>query len=300
LNGFSGTKMLRRLLELIRFSHTLFALPFALLSAAMAWSANARATPPVPFRWTDLLGILICMATARSAAMAFNRLTDRHIDALNPRTQMRHLPTGQLSTSSVVVFTIICSLGFVAGTFLFLPQNRLPLYFSVPVLGFLLGYSFAKRFTSLSHFWLGAALMAAPVAAWVAIRAEVAWAPVILGTAVLLWVAGFDMIYACQDYAFDVKMHLRSIPARYGVASALRLAMLCHFGMVGLLLTIPVVYDGLGKIYLAGVLAIGVLLVYEHSLVRPDDLRRVNRAFFHVNAVVSLGLLVVGMIDLFL
>ena len=291
--------MLVRLLELIRFSHTLFALPFALLAAAMAWSANLRAEPPQPFRWLDLLGILVCMATARSAAMAFNRLADRRLDALNPRTRQRHLPAGLLSTASVVVFTAACALGFVAGTLLFLPRNPIPLLASLPVLLFLFGYSYAKRFTALSHFWLGAALMLAPVAAWVAIRAEVAWPPVLLGMAVLLWVAGFDMIYACQDFDFDVRMRLRSVPARFGVAAALRLAALCHFAMVGLLLALPLVYDGFHGIYLAGVAAIGLLLVYEHWLVRPDDLSRVNRAFFHVNAVVSIGLLVVGVIDLF-
>jgi 4-hydroxybenzoate polyprenyltransferase len=290
--------MLLRLLELIRFSHTLFALPFALLAAAMAWSANARAEPRVPFRWLDLLGILVCMVTARSAAMAFNRLADRRLDALNPRTRQRHLPAGTLGTASVIVFTVACSLGFVAGTLLFLPHNPIPFDASLPVLAFLFGYSYAKRFTALAHFWLGAALMLAPVAAWVAIRAEVAAAPMLLGTAVLLWVAGFDMIYACQDFEFDVKMRLRSVPARYGVAAALRLAALCHFVMVGLLLAMPLVYDGFHGIYMAGVAAIGVLLVYEHAIVRPDDLSRVNRAFFHVNALVSIGLLAVGVMDL--
>ncbi len=292
--------MLIRLLELIRFSHTLFALPFALLAAAMAWSANLRAQPPVPFRWQDLLGILVCMAMARSAAMAFNRLADRTIDAQNPRTRTRHLPAGTLSTASVIVFTVVCSLGFVAGTLLFLPANWIPLYASLPVLAFLFGYSFAKRFTVFSHFWLGAALMAAPIAAWVAIRPEFAWAPLLLGTAVLLWVAGFDMIYACQDFEFDVRMRLRSVPARFGVAAALRTAAVCHFLMVGLLLAIPLTYDGFGRIFSTGVGLIGVLLVYEHWLVQPDDLSRVNQAFFHVNAVVSIGLLAVGTLDLFL
>jgi 4-hydroxybenzoate polyprenyltransferase len=290
--------MLRRLLELIRFSHTLFALPFALMAAVMAWVANRSEQPPIPFHWLDLLGILVCMATARSAAMAFNRLADRRIDALNPRTASRHLPAGELSVFSVVVFTIVCSLGFVAGTLLFLPRNPLPLYASVPVLLFLFGYSFAKRFTSLSHFWLGAALMAAPVAAWVAIRAEIAWPPLLLGLAVLLWVAGFDMIYACQDVDFDVKMRLRSIPARLGVANALRLAALCHCGTMGLLLSLPFVYDKLGRIYWVGTIVIGLLLAYEHSIVRPNDLSRVNRAFFHVNAIVSIGLLAITALDL--
>jgi 4-hydroxybenzoate polyprenyltransferase len=238
------------------------------------------------------------MATARSAAMAFNRLADRRLDALNPRTQTRHLQTGVLRAGGVALFTAICSLMFVAGTLLFLPRNPVPLYASVPVLGFVFGYSFSKRFTLLSHFWLGAALMLAPLGAWVAIRPELAWAPVVLGAAVLLWVAGFDIIYACQDLEFDRQTGLRSVPARFGLARALRLAALCHLGTVVLLLLLMLVYDGFGLIYLAGVVAIGVLLAYEHWLVRPDDLSRVNRAFFHVNAVVSVGLLVVGVLDL--
>ena len=148
---------LRHVLEMIRFSHTLFALPFALLAAAMAWKLNLSETPPRVFRWLDLVGILLCMVTARSAAMAFNRLTDRRIDALNPRTKMRHLPAGVLSVGGVWAFTIACSLGFVAATLLFLP-NWIPLAASVPVLLFLFGYSYAKRFTALSHLWLGIAL----------------------------------------------------------------------------------------------------------------------------------------------
>jgi 4-hydroxybenzoate polyprenyltransferase len=294
-------RRLRQLLELIRFSHALFALHFALLSAAMAWAANARSEPPVPFRWLDLAGILVCMVCARSAAMALNRLADRRLDAVNPRTQSRHLPRGELSVGSVAAFTVVCSLGFVTGTLLFLPAgNWVPLAASVPVLLFLFGYSFAKRFTLLAHFWLGAALFLAPVAAWVAIRPEAAAAPLLLGAAVLLWVAGFDVIYACLDVEFDRQMHLHSIPARLGVPAALRVAASCHFGMVGLLLCIPLVYDEFGPVYVTGVLGIAALLVYEHTLVRPDDLTRVNRAFFHVNAVVSLGLLVIGVVDLVL
>lgn len=288
----------RQLLQMIRFSHTLFALPPALLAALMAWSVGARSDPPIPFRLRDLAGILLCMVFARSAAMAFNRLADRRLDALNPRTRLRHLPTGALSVGSVVSFTIFCSLGFVAGTLLFLPYNWIPLAASIPVLLFLLAYTYAKRFTLLAHFWLGAALMLAPLAAWVAIRPEIAWPPVLLGAAVLLWVAGFDIIYACQDVEFDLKMRLRSVPARFGVAGALRFAALCHLGMIALLSALPLVYDGFGMIYLTGVVAIAGLLIYEHSLVRADDLTRVNQAFFHVNAIVSIGLLVVGSVDL--
>lgn len=290
-------RSLRPFLELIRFSHTLFAMPFALLGAVMAWSAGRLRTPPVPFRLQDLAGIVVCMVFARSAAMAFNRLADRHLDAANPRTASRHLPAGKLRVTAVAAFTVACSLGFVAGTLLFLPHNPLPLYASSPVLAFLFSYSYAKRFTVLSHFWLGAALMLAPVAAWVAICGWIDWPPIVLGGAVLLWVAGFDMIYACQDADFDAARQLFSIPGRFGVKTALQLAALCHAGMLVLLLLLPRVYSQLGNLYLAGVLAVGALLVYEHSIVRPDDLSRVNQAFFHVNAVVSIGLLVVGCLD---
>ena len=288
---------LRSILEMIRFSHTLFALPFALLAAAMAWALNARSTPPVQFRWIDLAGILVCMVTARSAAMAFNRLADREIDALNPRTSARHLPSGVLSVGGVRTFTIACSLGFVLATLLFLP-NWIPLAASLPVLLFLFGYSYAKRFTLLAHAWLGIALALAPSAAWVVLRAELAWPPLVLSTAVALWVAGFDIIYACQDYAFDVSMGLYSIPARIGVPVALRLAAACHLAMFVLLVVLPWVYPLFGAIYWTGVAAIGLLLVYEHWIVRPDDLSRVNQAFFYVNAVVSLGLLAVGVAEL--
>jgi len=292
--------MLRQLLEMIRFSHTLFALPFALLAAAMAWAANARSDPPVAFRLQDLIGILVCMAFARSAAMAFNRLVDRRIDALNPRTASRHLPSGALSLGSVVFFTVVCSAGFIAGTLLFLPDNWIPAAASVPVLLFLFGYSYAKRFTSAAHFWLGAALMLAPLAGWVAIRPEFAWAPLLLGSAVMFWVAGFDIIYACQDAEFDRKMRLRSVPARFGTAGALRFAAVCHSVMIGLLAVVPLVYDEFGVVYVMGIVLIAGLLAYEHRLVRPDDLSKVNRAFFHVNAVVSLGLLLIGVVDLWI
>ena len=166
------------------------------------------------------------------------------------------------------------------------------------MLAYLLGYSYAKRFTVLSHFWLGGALALAPAAAWTAIRPVWSLAPLVLGAAVLLWMAGFDMIYACQDFEFDVRMRLRSVPARFGVAGALRLAALCHLGMAALLFLLPFVYDGFGAIYFSAVAAIAVLLIYEHAIVRPDDLSRVNRAFFHVNAIISVGLLAAGAADL--
>jgi 4-hydroxybenzoate polyprenyltransferase len=289
---------IRRILEMIRFSHTLFALPFALLAGAMAWSENLNASPPVPFRYQELLGILICMVCARSAAMAFNRITDRKIDAENPRTAGRHLPSGDLSVPSVVGFTIVASLGFIGGTLLFLPRNPIPVLASVPVLAFLFGYSYAKRFTSYSHFWLGAALMLAPIAAWVAIRPIFDWSPLLLGTAVWLWVAGFDILYACQDEEFDRNARLGSVPARFGVPHALKIAAGCHAVMLIPLALLPLVFASFGLIFGSGVALIAVLLIYEHRLVRPDDLTRVNRAFFHVNALISVGLLVLGAVDL--
>lgn len=290
---------LRLMLEMIRFSHTLFALPFALLATAMAWAASLKTDSPHRPGWRELAGILVCMVFARSAAMAFNRLADRQLDARNPRTAGRHLPTGTLSVASVALFTIVSSLGFLAGTLLFLPWNPWPLCAALPVLAFLFGYSYAKRFTSLAHFWLGTALGLAPLAAWVALRAEIAWPPVLIGAAVVLWVAGFDMIYACQDFEFDRAARLHSVPARLGIPGALRLAALCHAAMIAVLTALPLVYPWFGGIYYAGIAAIAALLVYEHSIVRPDDLTRVNEAFFHVNAVVSIGLLAVGVVDIF-
>lgn len=303
-------QQIKQLLEMIRFSHTIFALPFALLAAVMAWTAPSIESASTGFSWTELIGILVCMVGARSAAMAFNRLADRNIDAENPRTQQRHIPTGRLTVKSVVLFTLVSSLIFFAGTLFFLP-NWLPLAFSVPVLGVLFGYSYAKRFTTLAHFWLGLALMLAPICAWIGIRGiEVMAHPgdvipaVVLGLVVLFWVAGFDMIYACQDYDFDVDSNLKSIPVRLGIAGALRLAAICHFIMIGLLILLPLLGRwigpdlGLGWVYWVGVLAVAGLLIYEHAIVRPTDLSRVNAAFFNINAIVSIGLFVVTAVDL--
>src|SRR5262245_26936332 len=228
-------RTIQNILEMIRFSHTLFALPFAILAALMAWTTPVSTTHGPPrFEWQHVAGILICMVGARSAAMAFNRLADREIDAQNPRTKMRHLPAGVLSIGSVTAFTLVSALLFVAGTALFLP-NRLPLILALPVLLFLLAYSYTKRFTALAHFWLGAALMLAPVCAWIAIRGEPLLVnppdilpAMLLGGAVLTWVAGFDIIYACQDVDFDRQAQLRSVPASLGVPGALRLAAGSH------------------------------------------------------------------------
>ncbi|HEY3395643.1 MAG TPA: UbiA-like polyprenyltransferase [Lacipirellulaceae bacterium] len=325
-------KTIRHLLELIRFSHTIFALPFALLAAVMAWELNyresadffanvtfdlglesdgllvdLRAPTRLQFlRVHELLGILLCMVAARSFAMSVNRLADRRLDAQNPRTATRHLPAGILNVGKVTTFAFACAVVFIVSTLWFLP-NWLPLALSVPVLCFLASYSFAKRFTWLSHFWLGTALALSPVAAWIALRGEAVLAnpadllpSLLLGGAVLTWVAGFDIIYACQDYEADVKAKLHSIPAKFGIPGALRIAAACHMLTIAFLGCLPLVYPFFGWIYWAGVVAVALLLVYEHLLVQPDDLSRVNAAFFNVNAVISLGLFAVGSLDLWI
>jgi 4-hydroxybenzoate polyprenyltransferase len=290
-------QIIRRFLELIRFSHTLFALPFALTAALLAWHEKGRV------QLVELGGILLCMIFARSAAMAFNRLVDRRIDAGNPRTASRHLPAGLLSAPAVAIFTLLCAAGFVASTLLFLlaePPNPWPMYLGIPVLLFVCAYSYTKRFTSLAHFWLGASLFLAPLGAWIAIRGlehlEVA---AVLAAAVLFWVAGFDIIYACQDADFDRGAKLHSIPATLGVTGALWVAKVCHLVMWLLLVALYfVARPTLDGIYLVGIAAVGALLVYQHALVRPTDLARVNQAFFHVNVVISIGLFAIVALEM--
>jgi 4-hydroxybenzoate polyprenyltransferase len=293
---------------MIRFSHTVFALPFAALATVMAFVAPASGA--IEFRWWWIVGILVAMVGARSAAMAFNRLVDRRIDAENPRTAKRHLPAGILSVSMVTGFTLISILIFLGGTILFWP-NWLPVAVAIPVLLVLLGYSYAKRFTALAHVWLGFALGLAPVCVWLAVRGgEVLRDPfdlfpsVLVGMAVMCWVSGFDIIYACQDADFDRQSGLRSIPAWLGVPQALGVAAVFHFVTILLFCAVPFSHWvggpelGLGAIWLVGLLAIAGLLVWEHRLVSPNDLSRVNAAFFNVNAVISLGLLLIGTVDL--
>jgi 4-hydroxybenzoate polyprenyltransferase len=292
---------LRTYLELVRFSHTIFALPFAIMSTLLAlarggdpWYATGSAAAVV----RPCVGILVCMVAARTAAMAFNRLVDRTFDARNPRTASRHLPRGDVGVAEVLLLVVVSSACFVAGTLLFLP-NWLPLVLSVPVLAWLLGYSYAKRFTSLAHVWLGAALGFAPVAAWIALRGQTLMADpadilpaAILGLAVTLWVSGFDVIYACQDAGFDAAHGLHSIPARLGVRRALGLSKWLHAATMLLLAALPFCVPELGWIYWTAYLAIVGLLVWEHALVKPDDLSRVNQAFFTANAAIGMLLLV--------
>lgn len=291
-------------LELIRFQHTVFALPFALAAALLAANASlydGGFRIGAPRFW---IGILLCMVFARSLAMTFNRIVDRKYDADNPRTANRHLPAGLISLAGASLFAIASAVGFVACTLFFLP-NWLPLALSAPVILWLCGYSYAKRFTFLAHAWLGVALMLAPICTWIALRGEVVIERPVdllpaaaLGAAVFCWVTGFDIIYACQDHDFDRSAGLHSIPARFGVLGALRISMALHFVAIACFALLGYVSPPLGIVYFAGVAATAALLVYEHSLVRENDLTRINAAFFQVNAVISIGLLIVIALDL--
>ena len=257
------------------------------------------------FRIRDLLGILLCMVFARSAAMAFNRLVDAEVDADNPRTARRHLPAGIFSKYEVGMFTLLCGIGFVASTAIFLP-NYLPLVASLPILLFLCGYSLAKRFTAAAHLWLGVALSLSPLCAWLAIRGIPSimhpsdlLTPLVLAGAVAAWVTGFDIIYACQDAKYDAEVGLHSVPARFGIPGALKIAQGCHVLMLLLLAILPWVgaNSGLGWLFWAALGVIAVLVLRQHSLVKPDDLDRVNQAFFDTNAAISVTVLVVGTVD---
>ncbi|MFN3652058.1 MAG: UbiA-like polyprenyltransferase [Armatimonadota bacterium] len=286
-----GWRQLRIILEMIKFEHTVFALPFALIAALLA--AGGIPSGRV------LLWIVVAMVGARSSAMAFNRLVDLEFDRRNPRTATRALPAGQLTPAQVWLFVVATTALFVAAAW---QLNPLALALSPVALAVIWGYSFTKRFTSFCHIVLGLAIGISPSAAWIAVRGSLEWAPVLLTAAVLLWVGGFDIIYACQDAEFDRRAGLHSIPARLGVARALWVSRLMHAATTALLLALPLLLPVrlLGAVYYGGVLLVAGLLVYEHSLVRWNDLSRVNAAFFTVNGVVSLGLLVVVAVDVLL
>lgn len=270
--------MLQRLsifLRMIKFSHSIFALPFALV--AMMLAAEGR-----PTLW-QIAWIVVCCVSARTAAMAFNRVADLRYDRLNPRTQNRELVRGDISAGTVALAVVASGAIFIFGAAML---NRLAFLLSPIALAVLLFYSFTKRFTAASHLVLGLALGIAPIGAWVAVRGELAWTPVVLGLGVLLWTAGFDTIYACQDEAFDRRIGLRSIPARWGTAAALRIAIALHLASLACFAAIYWM-AGLGAAYLLGVALIAWLMLYEHSIVKPNDLSRVNVAFFTVNGFVS-------------
>jgi 4-hydroxybenzoate polyprenyltransferase len=279
---------------MVKFSHSVFALPFALMATFLASRAAhvAGDSPQVYPAVGQILLIVICMVAARSTAMTFNRIVDAAYDALNPRTLGRAIPAGTISKKQAAGFLVGAAAIFVAGCagFWYGYGNPWPLILSLPVLGYLCLYSYTKRFTRWSHFVLGNAIALSPLAAWVAIHpASVGWPAVVLMAAVTLWIGGFDIIYACQDTACDRAAGLHSLPARWGPGSALWIARAAHAGTV-ILLAALIPLAGMGWLYDCGVVIVGLLLVIENRMVRADDLSKVNVAFFTINGLISLML----------
>ena len=275
-------------LEMIKWEHSVFALPFAMCGAMLAAGGLPTAAQ---FGW-----IVLCMVSARSAAMAFNRLADAQIDAANPRTATRAIPAGALSPKFVSLFVMAsCSVFVLAAAQL----NRLAVSLSPVALGIVLAYSFTKRFTRWSHLVLGLALGVAPAAAWIAVRGSLDPRILILTAAVTFWVGGFDVLYACQDIHFDRSQGLYSIPQAYGVRGALYFARVLHLLMLLLLLAFVVAF-GLGKLAVLGVLAVALLLAYEHSLVSANDLSKLDAAFFTMNGVIAVVFFIFVAADLLL
>ena len=270
----------------IKFQHTVFALPFAIMSAFIAAGGMPEAE--------EMMWIVVCMAGARSAAMAFNRIVDARFDVNNPRTKNRALPSGRVDMKNYWLFLIASSALFVFAAGML---NNLALYLSPVALVIVFFYSFTKRFTAYSHFWLGLAISIAPVGAWVAIREEISFVSLLLGAAVVFWLIGFDILYSCMDVAFDRESNLNSIPQKFGVENALRIAFASHGLMIVLLFALLQPVNELGILYGAGVVIVAGLLIYEHSLVRPDDLSKINMAFFNVNGIISVGLMVFIIVD---
>jgi 4-hydroxybenzoate polyprenyltransferase len=273
---------------MIKVEHSVFALPFALISALVA----AKGLP----QWRILLWIVIAMISARSCAMAFNRVSDLNFDRQNPRTKNWPLAAGLLSARFVLLFIFICSSIFIYAAY---QLNHLAFLLSPIALLIIFFYSFTKRFTALSHWFIGLALGVAPMGAWVAVRGTIEFLPAWLSLAILFWTAGFDLIYSCQDAEFDRNHNLHSIPSRFGIPTALMLSNLCHLITI-LLLCIFGYQAGLHLWYFAGVGIVAILLFYEHTLVGPNDLSRVNEAFFTVNGLISVLLLVFSSLDLYL
>ncbi|MGI8883162.1 MAG: UbiA-like polyprenyltransferase [Pyrinomonadaceae bacterium] len=267
---------LKTTLEMIKFEHTLFALPFAFLGAILA----ADGLP----NWRQILWITVAMFGARSAAMTFNRIIDRKFDAENPRTANRELPSGKLSVSFAWAFFVVSVILFEIAAY---SLNWLTFALSPVALLSVLGYSYAKRFTSFAHLILGWSLAISPTAAWIAVRGAIdSEIPLLLSLLVLMWTAGFDVLYACQDYEYDKKAGLRSIPARFGIKNSLRIARVFHAQAFIVLLVLYLVTN-LGWLALIGVFAVGALMIYQHTLVKANDLSRMNAAFFTTNAFVS-------------
>ncbi len=294
-------------LSLIKFSHTIFAMPFALIGFFLAIFESTSVVPgwhtaifPPLFPWKELLikfiFVLLCMILARSAAMAFNRYLDRHFDAKNPRTAVREIPAGVITPTNALVFTIFSCILFIACTWFI---NSICFYLSPVALGVVLGYSYTKRFTPLCHLVLGLGLSLAPIGAYLAVTGQFALLPILFSLAVIFWVSGFDIIYALQDEEFDKSQQLYSIPAWLGKGKALLVSEFLH-----LLSAATVVYAGVygqfGWLYWLGVLVFTGMLVYQHSIVKPNDLKRVNLAFMTANGIASVVFAIFVIADMFI
>ena len=298
---------LKKYLSLVKFSHTIFAMPFALIGFALALFSVTSIVPgwhkkifPPQFPWelliTRFILVILCMIFARSAAMAFNRYLDRNIDAKNPRTAIREIPKGIITAKNALTFTIVNCLLFIACCFFI---NKLCFYLSPVALAVVLGYSYTKRFTPLCHLILGLGLSLAPIGAYLAVTGQFAFLPILFSIAVIFWVSGFDIIYALQDEEFDKSQHLYSIPAWLGKAKALHISELFH-GLSAAAVFIAGRYGGFGWLYWIGVAVFIGMLVYQHSVVKPNDLRRVNLAFMTANGIASVVFAIFVILDLFI
>jgi 4-hydroxybenzoate polyprenyltransferase len=292
IGGF--LRKLRELASDIKLHHSVFALPWAILATVLAAHRSGG------LKFGQLVLVLICMVSARTVAMVANRLLDAQIDAANPRTARRAIPGGRLSPAFMWMSLAICCVMFIAAAagFWFGYHNRWPIILAVPVLAFLVGYSLMKRYTRLCHYYLGAALALAPVCAWLAIAGTISLPPLLMAGAVVLWTAGFDILYACQDYAFDVEHGLFSVPAKIGIGPALWASRVTHLFCVGFLVALGATTPELGVLFCVGIAIAVLLLVIEHSLVKPTDLSRLNLAFFTLNGVISLILGALGVVDI--
>lgn len=281
---------MKKYFSLILFAHTLFAMPFAFIGFFLAVTTTSYS-----FSWVKLVLMILCMIFARSAAMAFNRYLDRYIDAKNTRTAIRDIPSGRVSANGALLFTIINSLLFVFSTFLI---NPICFYLSPVALLVVLGYSYTKHFTPLCHLILGIGLSFAPLGAYLVITGAFAWLPIFFSLAVVCWVSGFDIIYALQDEEFDRQHQLKSIPVWLGTRNALRVSSLLHaFSVV--FIVCPLLYAPFGPFYVCGVLFFIALLIYQHYLVKPNDLSRVNRAFFTTNGIASVIFALFFFVDIY-
>ena len=282
---------MKKYFSLVLFAHTVFAMPFAFIGFFLAISVTGQ-----EFNWLKLLLMILCMIFARNAAMAFNRYLDRGIDSQNPRTAIRDIPSGKISANEALIFTIANSILFILTTLLI---NKLCFYLSPVALSVVLGYSYTKKFTPLCHLILGLGLALAPIGAYLVVAGQFAMLPIYFSLAVLCWVSGFDIIYALQDEEFDRQNNLKSIPAWLGKKKALNVSSIFHVLAV-IFVTMPYIVSSFSWFYLAGVLFFIILLIYQHQLVKPNDLSKVNRAFFTTNGIASVVFAIFFLLDAYL